>query len=278
MAKLKSIYLNVAHLADRYFREGFTYRAASLAYTTLLAIVPLTMLTFAILSWFPFFNGIAAQLQNLLLQNFVASSAEIISQHLDHFLRNINALSWYNILFLAFIGLLMIYNINRAFRQVWRSQPQLNMPISIAIYFVFLLVSPVVLGGVIVLGTFALRLLAVNNLFLHFLQKELLALMRQSLVLVVFTLFNWILPFCRVKFRHALFGGFIATVLFESAKWGFVTYLDHFSDYRLVYGALAILPVFLVWLYVSWTIILLSALITNLIAHGVPKYVEKRLR
>ena len=64
MRKLKAIYINVAHLADRYFREGFTYRAASLAYTTLLAIVPLTMLTFAILSWFPFFNGVAAQLQN----------------------------------------------------------------------------------------------------------------------------------------------------------------------------------------------------------------------
>lgn len=278
MQKLKAIYWAVAHLANRYFREGFTYRAASLAYTTLLAIVPLTMLTFAILSWFPFFNGIAEQLQNLILQNFVASSAELISQHLSHFLKNINALSWYNILFLALVGLLMIYNINRAFRQVWRSQPQLNMPISIAIYFIFLLASPVVLGGVIVLGTFALRLFALNNMFLHFFQKEILALMRQSLVLIVFTLFNWILPFCRVKFRHALLGGLIATVLFESAKWAFVAYLNHFSDYHLVYGAVAFLPVFLVWLYVSWTIILLSALITNLIAHGLPNYVEKRKR
>ncbi len=277
MRKLKSVYINGAYLMRRYLKEGFTYRAAALAYTTLLAIVPITILSFSILSLFPIFNGMAAKLRDIILSNFVATSADKISFHLDLFLQHSQELSWSNIVFLAVIGLLMIYDINRAFCQVWKNKTHVSASLSFLIYFIFLLLSPLVFGGVMVFGTFVLRLTLIKDLIFPESHQTILLFLRHGLVLVVFTFFNWVLPFTRVKFRHALLGGFIATVLFDSAKWVFAGYLNHFSSYQLVYGALAILPIFLVWLYVSWTIILLSALITQLVACGIPQQERDKL-
>lgn len=78
---------------------------------------------------------------------------------------------------------------------------------------------------------------------------------------LVFTLFNWLLPSCRVKLRYALVGGIMTAVLFEGVKVVFSLYFRYFPTYRLIYGAFAAIPIFLIWIYVSWIIILLGALV-----------------
>ena len=82
---------------------------------------------------------------------------------------------------------------------------------------------------------------------------------------VAFSFFHWVMPSCRVQLRFAMIAGLLTTFLFEAAKWGFVQYLHHFPTYHLVYGALATIPILLVWIYLSWVIVILSALVCNVL-------------
>ncbi len=267
---IKKTVNGAVYLCHRYFHEGFSYRAASLAYATLLAMVPLMMIGFRILSIFPFFQGVGIQLQKIILSNFVASSAEVISKHLDDFLKNIGELSTVNIIFLVLVALLMIYNINAAFNSVWHAKRRLHFSFSFLIFLVVLLVSPIVLGGVLVLGSFFTKLPYFNQFgAIAYVQKPIFFILPHVLIFLTFTLFNWVLPSCRVRLSHAAVGGLITTVIFELAKFGFTVYISHVPTYRLLYGTMATVPIFLVWLYVSWMIILLGALITNLVAVGI---------
>lgn len=259
-------------------REGFMYRAASLAYATLLAIVPLAIVTFSVLAFFPYFKGAETELQNLILQNFVAESASIISIHLNQFTAHVHDLSKINIIFLIILDILMLYNIQKAFNSVWRARPKLNVSIAFLIYFVVLLVSPIFFGALLVLGSMVYKMShAAGLLSTTGLKSLFYFLLPHLVILLTFTFFNWILPSTRVKFWCALLGGIITTIIFELAKAGFSFYLIHFKTYQLLYGALATLPLFLIWLYVSWLIILFGALVTNLIAVGIPKHWEKIL-
>lgn len=270
------LWQTLLYLRRRFIDEGFTYRAASLAYTTLLGLVPLTIIGFEILSLFPIFKGVGEQLQAIILNNFVAAAAATISVHLEIFLDHASALSWANLIILVVVGLLMMYNVNQAFNAVWRVRRRIYLSFSFVIYLLVLLLTPIVLGLLLILGTVAVKyshLAAWLNL--PIVQLPLLFVLRFVLVFATFTILNWVLPSCKVAFRHAAYGGLITTVLFEIAKAGFGFYLDHFPTYRLIYGALATVPIFFVWLYVAWIIILLSALITEFIAHGLPNSAAK---
>lgn len=264
-------WLITRYLYLRLMREGFNYRAASLAYATLLAIVPLTIVGFRVLSYFSIFKGAAVKLQDFILQNFVASSADIIAKHLQDFLGNIHELSPYNIIFLIILDLLMLYNITCAFNSVWRAHPKANWSIHFLVYFLILMLSPIILGGVLVLGSFAYKYTGLTQSAASiYITTPLFIILPHAIILITFTIFNWILPSVRVRFIHALVGGILTAIIFELAKYGFTVYLHHFRTYQLLYGALSALPLFLIWLYVSWLIILFGALVTNLVAIGVP--------
>ena len=98
-----------------------------------------------------------------------------------------------------------------------------------------------------------------------------------SILMFAFAILEIIPFFKKLEFSEnkLMIGGAISTVLFQLVKYGFGVYLTHMSTYRILYGALATIPLFLIWLYFSWTIILLGALITNIIATGVPEVAYK---
>ncbi len=261
----------LAYFFNRFMDDGLSTRASALAYTTLLSLVPLMIIAFSMLALFPQFEGIAQHVQQFILSNFVAASANVIASHLDLFLKNMSRLSIINLIFLAIVAILMMYNINRAFNAIWHAEQHFRFTISFLLYFVVLLASPLVLGGVFVLGAFLTRLPFVGGIVTTpYVHKPVFFLLPYVLVFMTFTIFNWVLPSCKVRFIHAVVGGLASMVLFELAKFGFTVYLTHFPTYRLLYGALATIPIFLIWLYVSWTIILLGTLITNVLATGIP--------
>ena len=260
----------IAYFYHRFVGDGLTTRAAALAYTTLLSLVPLMIIGFSILSLFPRFESLGQEIQKFILSNFVAASANVIASHLDLFLKNIGQLSIFNLIFLAIIAILMMYNINRAFNAVWHAEHHFRFTISFLVYSLVLLASPLVLGGVLVLGTFLIKIPFINNIIATpYVYKPVFFLLPYVLTFLTFTVFNWVLPSCKVRLSHAAAGGLFSMVLFELAKYGFTVYLTNFSTYRLLYGALATIPLFLIWLYASWTIILLGTLMTNVIAKGI---------
>ena len=253
-------------MCSRFFDDLCPMRAASLTFTTLLSIVPLVIFTFYIFSFFPILQNAGHQIEQFILHNFVASSANIISQELQNFVSQTHTLSWTTIVSLISIALLMIFNIVDAVNGVWHVKMHRDSIFSFIIYLIILVVAPIVFAILLLISSYLTTLPLLSHFIeIDVVRKPFISVSPFLIEWVVFSLFHWMIPSCRVYFRYALIAGLITTILFEVAKWGFVLYFHYFSTYQLVYGALAIIPIFFIWIYVSWLIIILGALICQLL-------------
>lgn len=251
-----------------FFEDDCANRAAALAYTTLLSLVPLVMVTFWILSWFPALAGTGEVLQDFIVQNFVAHSAQVISAQLDHFLAQTKVLSWSSLFALAFVAILMIYDMVGAFNQIWKIKTKRHLALSLSFYSVVLLLAPIFLGIFIVFTSYLATLPFMSGIV--FLEKPFAHLLPYVVAFLVFTFFNWVLPYCTVPFRYAALAGLITMIMFEIVKYFFSLYMSYFPTYQLIYGTLATIPIFLLWIYVSWVMILLGALVCQIMTRGIP--------
>lgn len=253
----------------RFFEDQCAMRAASLTFTTLLSIVPLLIFIFYLLSFFPQLQNSGQAIEQFILQNFVASSAKVIAAAMQDFITHIHILSWMNIISLAFISLLLIFNIVDAVNGVWRVKNikmKHYLAFSFILYFIIIIIAPIVFAVLLLLSSYIASLPLLSNIVnINFVHKPFLFIAPFCIEWVAFSFFHWIMPNCSVYFRYAIFAGLITTIFFEIAKWGFVQYLYYFSTYQLVYGALATIPIFFVWIYVSWLIVIVGALICALL-------------
>lgn len=259
-------------LYQQFFESRCPGRAASLAYATLLSLVPLMMVSFYILSWFPIFKNVGPVLQHFILSNLVADSATVISQYLNDFLSHLRELSMVNIGFLGVVSVFMIYNMVSSFNDIWHVKMEMHFAAMFGIYLLVLLFTPLLFGLLLVVISY-FSSLSFLSIFVKadFIKQPFIKLLPYLCEFVVFTFFNWVLPSTRVRLRYASIAGLVTLVLFEFAKHGFGYYVRYIPTYRLVYGALATIPLFLIWLYVSWLIILFGALICHLMSRGLPE-------
>lgn len=234
-----------------------TRMAASLAYSTLLSLVPLLMIVFWVLSFFQIFRGLGDIMQQFIISTFVAGLAKTVSAQLSAFVSQLHVLRWTHIVVLFFVSVLMMYNMVTAFGHIWQVKVRHSLALSFLVYGLIILIAPIVFGLLLLLGPYisSLSLLA-NPSIKYWLQTPVLALLPFVVAWIVFTLFNWIVPATRVKFKCAGVAGFITMWLFEFAKYIFSVYVTYFSSYQIIYGALAVIPFFLVWMYVTWLLIL----------------------
>jgi|SRR3990167_175811 len=253
-------------LTSRFFADLCPMRAASLTFTTLLSIVPLVIFAFYILSFFPMLQTAGKETEQFILNNFVASSADIISKQLHHFVMQAHVLSWTTIASLIFFALLLIYTVVDAINGVWHVTFHRDSFFSLFIYLIILTIAPIVFAILLLFSSYLTTLPLLSHfLEINIVRKPVVSVSPFLIEWLVFTLFHWLIPSCRVIFRYAFIAGLITAVLFEMAKWGFVLYFHYFSTYQLVYGALAAIPIFFIWIYVSWLIIILGALICQLL-------------
>lgn len=268
---MKKILRILIYIYNCFFENDCANRAASLAYTTLLSLVPVVMLSFWVLSLFPMFSGAGPTLQQFVLTNFVAHSAQIISEQLNHFLDQTRVLSWSNLMALAIVSILMIYDMVGAFNSIWKVKMKRNFVLSFSFYSLVLLLAPILFGVFVVFSSYVATLPFIADI--QFLERPLFSLLPYLVAFLIFTFFNWVLPSCTVPFRPAVIAGLITTILFEIVKYLFSLYMSYFPTYRLIYGALATIPIFLLWIYTSWVIILLGALICQIMTRGIPQQV-----
>lgn len=245
-------------------------RAAALAYTSLLALVPLMTVSLALLSAFPVFQDVAQQIQNFVFSNFVAGSADIVQHHIQSFTQSARQLSPTGFFFLIVTAIMMIFNMETDFNAIWRVKKRRHGISAFLIYWAVLTLLPIFVGVGLALSANvgAIPLVAEIGTMLK-LKPLLLKFLPDFLTWMAFTLLYLALPNCSVKLRHGVWGGGVAMFLFECAKYGFAWYLVNFPSYELLYGALATIPIFLVWLYLTWLIILLGAVVTYVAAHGI---------
>lgn len=249
-------------ILKRFQSDGCFSRAGSLAYATLLSLVPLMTVSFLIFTALPIFQEFALKIQNFVINNFVAASAEIVQQHLTKFVAHTSRLSAIGMIFLAATAVLMIFNLEQAFNAIWRAAKPRSLVSAFLMYWAVLTLSPLLIGIGLFLTTylFSLPLISEAAQFLG-LNKLFLILTPYVSTLIAFTLVYLAVPNCKVRFKDALIGGIVAMTLFELAKQGFVLYITHFSVYQLLYGALAAVPIFLVWIYLCWLITLFGAVV-----------------
>ena len=247
----------------RFFRDGCIYRSSALTFTSLLAMVPLMLVSVSILSAFPVFKSLGETVQNFVFANFVPSAGEVVKTYLHQFVQQASQLSLVGILFLLVTAVLLLFTIEQSFNAIWRVRKHRKGVAAFMMYWAVLTLSPILIGASFDVSTYLLSLPLISDTAQHLgFGKLLLTSTPYILAVITFTILYVAIPNCYVPLRYGFIGGVVAAILFECAKYGFTAYIKFFPTYELVYGALASIPLFLLWLYVSWLIILFGAELT----------------
>jgi membrane protein len=268
MSILRKSYYFIKQVIEQFCIDGCFNRAAALAYTTLLSLVPFLTLVFGILSAFPAFRtGLAQQMEDFIFENFVATAAKAVEQNLRIFIEHTTHLSAWGFLFLLITAVLLVFSIEQAFNLIWRVKRRREDVLAFLLYWGVITFVPILLGAGLALSSYLFSL----PTFLHptmilWLKKILLFLTPYCMTYTAFAVLYISLPNCTVPQASCWIAAAPVTILFELAKQGFTLYIVHFPTYELIYGALATLPIFLLWLYVSWLIILFGAVMSYVIS------------
>jgi membrane protein len=235
---------------DRCFEE-----AASLAYTSLLAMVPLLAVVFGIISAFPVFSKWSQSLQDFIFDNFLPATGEQIVPYINSFLDSIGSLALTGTIMLIVTAIMLMVRIEVALNRIWRVDRNRTLLNRIVMYWAVLTLGPILIAAAMALS--AQKILTVLGM-----HEGIPPSSHQVgiflLTWLVFALFFVLVPNRRVRIKHALVGAFLSAVLFSIARAGFVAFVSN-ASYKAIYGALAAFPIFLFWLYLVWTVILFGA-------------------
>jgi membrane protein len=244
-----------------HFREDRNFEAAgALSYTSLLALVPLMAVMLGVISAFPVFDQWATDVEAYIFSNFVPAAGDTVHQYVTEFVGRTAGLTGAGTAFLIVTAILLMSSIEKNLNRIWRVRTQRQPVNRLVIYWAVLTLGPLLVGASLGLTSYfaALPLLA-PEIVRGLLQEVLLKTAPFFVALVGFALVFIVVPNRRVRWRHALAGAFVSALMFESAKAGFVFYVTNFPTYERLYGALATIPLFFVWIYVSWAVVLLGA-------------------
>ncbi len=245
----------ISFIAKSVRKANLLQVSSSLSYTTLIAIVPVIAVALAIFSAFPAFDAIKQDLQDFVLQNFVPSATDTVYQYVTSFVEATGKLTIWGVVGIAVTSILLLSTIENAFNNVFNVEKHRPMVSKILLYWTVLTLGPLLLGASFSLSSSFIK--NHNYDYSYFSRMLPYCLMW----LAVFILYVFV-PNCKVPLKPALLGSFISSILFMILKSGFGAYVKAVTTYQTLYGALAVLPFFLVWMYVSWAVILLGAAIT----------------
>lgn len=242
--------------------------AASLTYTTLLALVPIVTIALTIFSAFPVFADLMIQLKIFILSNFVpASAGKIIAVYMQQFSEKAANLTALGILLLGVTAFILMLTVYHAFNVIWRVRRSRTLLHRFFIHVMALTLGPLLIGASLSLTSYlishSLGLIKGTPLI----SVIALKMVPIALTIIAFSLLYLFVPNCTVRPRHALIGGMAAGLVFELMKKGFALYITHFPTYALVYGAFASVPIFLLWIYLSWLVVLFGAVIAAAIPY-----------
>ena len=250
-------------VTQRFLADQCTVRAAGLTYTALLALVPLLAISFAIFSAFPAFEELQEKVQSYVFQNFVPQVGDTVLGYLESFTKQTGRLTAVGIVFLIFTSIMLLLTINNAFDAVWRVGESRPLLASLLVYWAVLTLSPLLVGASLSLSGYLFAIAQATGVErvtgpLIELAKFLPVLFQ----LAGFTLLYLLMPNFPVRWRDALIGGVTAALLFEILKKLFGAYIASAQTYETIYGALATFPIFLIWMYISWIVVLIGAELT----------------
>ena len=252
----------VLRVARRLDEAGIGRIAASLSFTTLLGLVPLFTVAFAYVARYSAFQSWVDGLEPFLLRYLLPGSSNTVRRYLAEFTTNTANLKGFAIGFVVLTAVLLVAEVEREINVIWGIETPRSFMRRVVVYSLGLVAVPILIGGT----AYATSWLIVQSIAAVPLAGDALTLLATPVALavgtVVLTLVYKFVPATPVRWSAALLGGLFTAVVFEAAKMGFAFYIRRFPTYQLVYGALATIPLLLLWIYLAWIILLAGAAVT----------------
>jgi membrane protein len=246
----------------RYEFDDASRMAAALAYTSLLSLVPLLVIALAMLAAFPVFDQMRGQIEAWAFSNFVPAVGVAVLTQVGEFVGNAGKLSAFGIVGLAFTSVTLLVTIEGSFNTVFRVAQARSAMSRLLVYWTVLTLGPLLIGGALSVQGY---LTAIGGRLVPELvgwAKYLAVSLPTLLSALGFTVMLATVPNRRVRVADALAGGAAAALLFGALRWGFALYITSSQAYTNIYGAVAIVPIFLLWMFLSWAVVLVGAEIT----------------
>ncbi|WP_392339961.1 virulence factor BrkB family protein [Moritella marina] len=252
----------LCYFGKRVSDDRITVNASSLAYTTLLSLVPLITVLFSVMSAFPVFETWQQSVESFLYTNLVPNATGAVQGHIEGFVANTGKMTSIGSGALFMVALLLINTIDKHINHIWRCKIERSFFLSFAVYWLILTFGPLFIAISLGISSYLLSLSFVTDMTEVAGTVSLLKLIPALLGTLGLFVMYVVIPHRHVPMRYALIGACISALLFEAIKRIFAWYLVQFPSYEVIYGALATIPILLVWIYVCWLIVLLGAEIT----------------
>ncbi len=267
VALLRDLGLGLMHLlkhaARRLVADRCMQVAASLSFTTILSLVPFLAISLSFISAFSQFGDLKAQAETFITQNLLPQAGEEAVEQFRSFVAQTQKLTGLGIVAVALTALMMLSTINHAFDVIWRVQRPRPLMTRFLAYWAIITLAPLLIGAALSASGILMSAGArVGGSMFAVSVAWVTPGMPFALEAVAFTLLYLSAPNRRVKFSDALIGGLVAAGIFEIVKYSFALYLFYFPTYEAIYGAVAAIPIFLIWIFCCWATVLLGAEIT----------------
>ncbi|WP_082221505.1 YihY family inner membrane protein [Herbaspirillum chlorophenolicum] len=237
--------------------------AGSLTFTTILSLVPMLTIALALFTAFPLFSTLRASLEAYFVENLMPKGvANTILGYLNQFASKSARLSALGAVALILTSVMTMSTIESVFNQIWRVKKSRPLVQRVLVYWAIITLGPLLIGVSISVTSFLSTATGGAVKSLPWLGASFYTLVSLMLSTVAYTLLYSTVPNRAVDWRDALAGGLVAAVGVEIAKRLFAVYILKFPTYTMVYGAVAVLPIFLLWIYMMWMITLMGALLT----------------
>lgn len=260
----------VLFLRSRIQTDNILRVASSLSYTSLIALVPFIAIGLAIFSAFPAFSDMRLQLQETLVHNLVPSIGNEISGYINDFISATAKLTTVGVIGIAITAVLLLSTIENSFNYIFKVYKPRSIKTKITLYWTIITLGPLLYGtGFSMRGYFfALQKLMPQDLGANYMLSFLPSLFTLLMLMMVYIL----VPNKKVRFWNAFWGAFSALIGFYVMRKVFGTFIASSATYTTLYGALATIPLLLVWLYFNWAVVIFGASVTA----ALDEYVEEK--
>ncbi|MFV9473512.1 YihY family inner membrane protein [Advenella sp. RU8] len=247
----------------RLMRDNLTQAASSLTFTTVLAVVPLLAVVLSLFTAFPLFTDFKLSLETFLTNNLMPPSmSENIMEYLNTFAQQASRLTAIGVGFLIVTSIMLMMTIDEALNKIWHIRRQRPLSQRILVYWAILSLGPIMLGASLWATAYLAREKFGLTDELSLISSLLVPMIPVLMSVLGFTLLYLVAPNRKVSLKDALIGGFTTAILLEIMKVAFTFYISRFPSYTLIYGTFATIPLFLLWIYLSWLVVLLGASVT----------------
>lgn len=243
-----------------FWNDQCMLRASALAFTTILSLVPFLALTFAVLKGF----GVQNRVEPLVMEQLSGGSQEVATRIIDYINNtNMGSLGVFGLLALVVTVITLLGNIEEALNAVWGVEETRSLQRKFSDYLSVVVVGPILIFTAVSMTSFlqsqALVQWLVENSYAGDFLLYLLRMIPYMITWVALVFLYIFIPNTAVRIRPAILGGVLAGTCWQFVQWGYIHFQVGVAKYNAIYGTMAVLPIFMVWIYTSWLIVLFGA-------------------